>query len=265
VKKVWLFVIAVFVLAAAAPARANQIQVGYPGKNFGPFQSGVGGEFTLNDVPDSLDLSGYVDGITKTKDFGPAGITSFQTFCIEVSEHIHGYDQKYYFELNTSALWGSTGSSVGDRVSIGTGWLYRQFATGTLLGYSYGDSTGANGGSYPGYTAAETTARKASAYLLQQAFWWLENETGAVVDPITDPFDPSENPFVAAVVGKFGVAGAKADGAEKYGVYAVNLWKDEAKTMRAQDQLILQVPDSGGALGLLALGLVGLAVAVRRS
>ena len=98
-------------LALASPAVADkieapQIQVGFWGAPFGPYQTGSGGEFTLNDINGApanswLDLSGYV--AAKTSNFGPAGITSFQTFCIERTEFISGYSTTYNAQLRELA------------------------------------------------------------------------------------------------------------------------------------------------------------------
>jgi len=234
-------------LALTSPAFADQVQVGYSGSSFGPYQSGVGGEFTLNDIgPDGwLDLSGYVAG--KTSNFG--GITSFQTFCIEKTEFIEGYNTTYDAKLNTRALYGSEGPT-GDPISRGAGWLYSRFAQGLLTGYAYA-----------GTTASEIAARKVSASLLQQAIWWLELESTAYT---------SSNPFMLAAFNQFGgEAGARADGGAAYGVSALNLWlpgtDPTIAANRAQDQLFYKpVPDGGQTLALLGMVLCGMAIASRR-
>jgi hypothetical protein len=226
--------------ALASPAIADQVQVGYPGAPFGPYQSGVGGEFTLNDINTEgwLDLSGYVAG--KTSNFG--GITSFQTFCIEKTEFI--YNTIYDAKLNTRALYGSEGPA-GDPISAGTGWLYSQFAQGVLSGYAY---------------SGTEAARETSADLLQKALWWLEGE---------DVFNAG-NIYMAAVVANFGSqANAQADGGAIYGVSALNLWlpgtNTAVATNRAQDQLFYKrVPDGGQTLALLGMALCGMTIASRR-
>ena len=232
-----------FSLALASPAFADQVQVGYPGSSFGPYQSGEGGEFTLNDINAEgwLDLSGYVAG--KTSNFG--GITSFQTFCIEKSEFIQAYNTIYDAKLNTRALYGSEGPA-GDPVSAGTGWLYSQFARGVLSGYAY---------------SGTEAAREASAGLLQKALWWLEGE---------EVFNAG-NIYMAAVVANFGgsQANAKADGGAIYGVSALNLWlpgtNPAIASNRAQDQLFYKpVPDGGHILALLGMAFCGMAIASRR-
>ena len=43
-----LGLVALMVAALASPAVAGQVQVGFAGSNYGPYQTGVGGEFTIN-------------------------------------------------------------------------------------------------------------------------------------------------------------------------------------------------------------------------
>ena len=244
--------VAAAMLAVASPALANQIQVGFAGVDqftglnqgtFGPFQSGQGGEFTLNDInPDSwLNLSGYVNGVTSN--FGPAGISSFQTFCVERTEFIGGYSQVYNAQLNTHAMFGSTGSAPGDPISAGTGWLYSQFAQGLLAGYAY---------------AGTEAQREASADALQRAFWILEDEI-----PV------EANIFITLLVSQpqFGsLAAAQAGSGTQYGVYAVNLWTGSDPNLnRAQDQLVFSVPDRATTLALFGFGLAAMAALARRS
>lgn len=218
-------------IGLAAPAAAGQIQVGYSGSNYGPYQTGSGGEFTLNVYTSGLDTGGYATGVTSN-----IGVTgTFQTFCIQGTEYIYPYSSTYYAELNAKAMYGD------DPVSVGTGWLYSQFATGNWqdgLTYNYGAN------------------RSTSADLLQKALWWLEGEEGLSYD--------ASNPYMAAVVAEFGSqTAAKADGGWNYGVYALNLWTNSDQTGPIQDQLFYQVPDGGTTLMLLGGALVGLG-ALRR-
>jgi hypothetical protein len=221
------------VAALASPAMADQVQVGYSGSSYGPYQTGRGGEFTLNPLTSWLDLSGYVDGTTKN--IGENG--TFQTFCIEGNEYIYGYPTIYSAKVDTYAENGGMGGQTEankDYVSVGTGWLYSQFAQGTLAGYG-------------------AVGRLASAGALQNALWWLEGEELIVND--------GTNLYINAVVTQFGgEAGAKANGAEQYGVYALNIWTDSGK---GQTQLFYAVPDGGATLMLLGGALMGLG-ALRR-
>jgi len=243
-KRIALVLLLVAALATSAQAGpVGQVQVGYVGSPYGPYQTGQGGEFTLNALsPSGLDTSGYAAGVTG----GIGGLAgTFQTFCIEGNEYIAGYDTTYNASVDTYAeAGGQTGATAGkDPVSVGTGWLYSQFAQGTLdtLGYSYA-----------GGTPEQIAARRVSAGLLQDALWWLEGEMNLSYDP--------SNIYMAAVVALFGVDGAKADGAATYGVYALNIWTADG---RGQTQLFYSVPDGGTTLMLLGGALVGLG-ALRR-
>ena len=241
-KRIALVLLLVAALAPSAMAGpVGQVQVGYSGSPYGPYQTGQGGEFTLNALsPSGLDTSGYAAGVT-----GGIGLPgTFQTFCIEGNEYIAGYDTIYNASLDTYAeAGGQTGATAGkDPVSVGTGWLYSQFAQGILAGYNY-----------DGDTDAQIDARRFSAGLLQDALWWLEGEMGLDYD--------ASNIFMAAVVGLFGQIGARADGAATYGVYALNIWT--AGGVKAQTQLFYSVPDGGTTLMLLGGALVGLG-ALRR-
>jgi hypothetical protein len=237
-------------LAIASPALASQIpegqiRVGYSHSEFGPYQSGQGGEFTLTAVGGWLDLAAYDPGVTTG--ISAAGITSFQSFCIEKSEVIDG-GATYKAAVTGNAMNGGVGPG-GDPVSVGTGWLYSQFAQGTLDDYVYSGSS---------------WARRASAAELQEAIWWLEG----------DGSYNWHNDFMVAVVAEFG-SNAKADGGAQYGVYALNLWSGSDSTRhRAQDQLYFKgiptasqeaVPDGGQTAVMLGGALMGLAWWARRS
>lgn len=222
-----LVLLGMYVLSASA----DQIQFGYAGSNFGEYQTGNGGEFTLVPVTPSgwLDLSGYDAAAS-----GVGGVASFQSFCLEYQEHI-GAHGVYDAVRNTDAVWG--GVNLGsDPLSVGTGWLYSQFALGTLSGYNYGEG------------------RSITASQLQNAIWMLEGEVAR----------NDLNPFVQLVTApeRFGSwDDATADGANMYGVFALNLTDDLGG--RHQDQLYFikkSVPDGGLTIVLLgiAMGVVGL-------
>ena len=212
-------------------ASANQIQVGYPESNSGPYRSGDGGEFTVMPVNPSgwLSLGGYA---AETMDIGIDG--SFQTFCLEQREELGGYGITYDAAVNTRAIFGGVGPS-GDPLSIGAGFLYSQFVSGTLYKYDY----------------TTTAGRKTSAGELQNAIWWLEDEGVA--------FD-SNNIYMDYVVTWFGGQDqAKAAGDSwNYGVRAMNLTDNVGS--RYQD-LLVKVPDAGLTMTLLgvAMGFMGLA------
>ena len=236
----------------------NKVQVGYSNTaagNYGDFQSGLGGEFTLNPnhtaVPGGghwLDLSGYVAG--KSRSVGPvAAYGTFQSFCIEYDEHIHDYPKIYDVTIGPSARDGGVAGPSPDPVSKGAGYLYSHFAKGTLSGYDF--------------TSGPGSARKDSAADLQNALWMLEEEVAMNLN----------NKFIKLLVSAGGlfegdIAAAMADGAGMFGVSALNLWDagySENMSRRGQDQLYYRrVPDTGTTAVILGMGFFGLLVFRRK-
>ncbi len=206
-------------------ASADGVPVGDVTVYQGSYQSGSGGEF--NFVPQTgSTLAGYIT------EYAAATHTSnsFQTFCLEHSEYI-SYGVTYSAKTNTNAVNGGVGPT-GDPVSLGTAYLYYQFAEGVLKDYAY---------------SGTVDQRKASADALQKAIWALEGETGG---------DTSSIYYVLAV-SIFGAAvGDDANGA--YGVYALNLYTSSGGL--AQDALVytgVPIPPSAWLLGSGLLGLLG--------
>lgn len=181
---------------------------------YGPYQTGRGGEFTLS--PGGFSVSGYATGMTG----GIVQAGTFQSFCLEMTEYISA-NTTYDVVFSNRAINGGVGTS-GDLISIGTAYLYSQFARGILTEYDYTN---------PGRSGAADS----SAALLQNAIWWLEGEGG------------SENAFTALVATMFTDPTADANGA--YGVGVLNLYT--LAGARAQDQLVLvAVPEPASILGL---------------
>jgi hypothetical protein len=160
----------------------------------------------------------------------------FQTFCLERNEFLSG--QPFDGWLNTAAVAGGIGGGSPDPISIGTAWLYKQFAEGNLAGYNYTPGPG----------------RAASARALQEAIWMLEDEL---------PVGP--NPYISLVISTFGsLASAKADYTSvgpNYTVRAINLYS--ADGTKRQDMLVY-LPDGGMTLILMGGGLLGLALIRRK-
>jgi hypothetical protein len=119
----------------------------------------------------------------------------FQTFCIQ------------------STVDFTPGNSysvvISPAITIGTAYLYSQFAAGSLNGYTYTYGSG----------------RSTSAGLLQQAIWWLQGQTGGV-----------DNSFVTAAGTVLGMTAAQLQDAANgaYGVVALDL----GGSAPAQDQLL---------------------------
>ncbi|HTV01345.1 MAG TPA: VPDSG-CTERM sorting domain-containing protein [Luteitalea sp.] len=190
------------------------------------YYTGNGGEFTVYGFGSSLNVTGYTSASSNIGSMDP----SFQTFCLESSEYAASPS---YFKVNSAAVGGGNEAVGGkDPISVGTAWLYTQFATGTLNNYFTGDRT-------------------VKAGQLQQAIWWLEGEDGNQ--------DLMTNQFYSAAVTFFGsAAAAQADAQAGYlGVYVLNNYTNAARTEKAQD-FLYRVPDGGTTLMLLGAALVGL-------
>jgi hypothetical protein len=166
----------------------------------------------------------------------------FQTFCLEAGEHFTP-GHTYVGVLNTAAIFGGPGASGGsDPISLGTAWLYSQFAAGSLnYNYTLGSS------------------RTSSATTLQQAIWWLEGENFGVrndyVTAAADALMALHYIDVAEDVTK------DANGA--FGVRVINVWDAGfvgAHGHEHQDWLVV-VPEPttiiAGALLLLPFGVQG--------
>ena len=199
------------------------------------------------------------------------GAQSFQTFCIEFSEHI-SYDRDFYVGSVThaSTRGGVSGgiadpglpNGVGDPISAQTAFLYTNFRNNTLTGF--------------------TANQAASGNALQLAIWYLEEEIGSGGAFASSPYASSITSAYSTYLGGAGVTtlaesfvalanAAVAEGGSWYGkgigsVRALNLYADSSYTQHAQDQLYLQpIPEPETyAMMLAGLGLVGFVAARRR-
>lgn len=236
--------VAVSSLIAISGSNAFAIALGDSGtgvNSIGAFQSGSGGEFYFQPALGLVDNSSYAN--TTRNQGGYAG--SFQTFCLERGEWLAQGSVNYV--VNDEAVGGGAnyhgpaGNQGGDRLSIGTAWLYSQFAQGILSGYDYSGS-----------------GRTSSAGLLQHAIWALEDE-------LTDP-SPGSNIF-------FDLAMTHG-GQDNYtsGLFGVWVLNNTAGTTKKQDMLFYgavpsaggSVPDGGSTLILLGLAAGGLSVMGRQ-
>jgi hypothetical protein len=170
------------------------------------------------------------------------GFGAFKTFCLEFDEHLN-IPGTYDYTINSKAMGGGPGYDPnGDPLSIGTAWLYSQFASGNLA-TTYAYDTAADQGE------------------LQKAIWWLEEESSA-----PGYATGSLNPWVDLAKAELGLwddvlIRANANGA--YGVVALNLDPTGSSDARRQD--VLAVPDGGLTLGLLGFGLLAVGWTRRRS
>ena len=198
-----------------------------PVVTMGLFTNSTSGNYTATPNGDlSFVLSGYAAGAATS--------TSFGTFCLEKHEFFT-IGTPYNVTLANSADAGGVGGPY-DRLSVGTSWLYSEFAKGTLSGYVYGN------------------AGLASEF--QQAIWSLEGE-----DYLTN----MNSYFNGLLTGKFGSpAAAQADATPgQYGVYAMNLFDDNGG--KHQDQLVYvagpeknDVSDTGLSTLFMFAGVLGI-------
>ena len=208
--------------------------------NYGPYQTGLGGEFSLQPADGLQGVLNYYNGFAKNQ----AGNTpNFQTFCVETNEYIWP-NTLYSATLSNAAIKGGVGGPRPDPVSKGTADLYYQFATNTWTGglsYKYGDAA----------------LRLIDAANLQQTIWWLEEEG---LDP------GAGNQYRNYVLTTYTTeAGARADNAGLFSVMAVNVWElDQAGNLNYIKQDMLTVVPIPAAAWLLGSGLIGLVVIRRR-
>lgn len=194
--------------------------------DLGPYHSGVGGEFNVYSASLNPTTMGYSPLTMANVGHG----MGFETFCLEYNEHFTP-GGTYNYSISQAAIHGGVPGG-SDPLSLGTAWLYLNFAEGNLTGYDF--TNAAN--------------RTTNAGQLQNTIWWLEGEQG----------DPGNgNSFRNLVLAQFGgiAANAMADNNGFYGVAVLNLYYLDGTL--AQDQLVL-VPDSGTTAVLLGVGLLGL-------
>jgi hypothetical protein len=205
------------------------------------WSAGTGGEF--NAVP---------SGFNPLAAYSPKAIVGggFETFCIEETEYF-APPASYNVALNSGAVSGCVNLGHGspivagfDPLSLGTCWLYSQFARGILANYDYNNVTA--GG------------RNGSAANLQATIWWLEDEAAAPA---------AANPFYQAVIAQFANPQADAPVGGTYGVQAMNLTGGPPGYGLNQDMLVVPEPTTllAGALLLLPFGASTLRILRRKS
>ncbi|RJP33330.1 MAG: hypothetical protein C4547_12550 [Phycisphaerales bacterium] len=208
------------------------------------YAMGNAGEFTIENAPtppgENLPAS-VVFGAASDKNG-----TSFQTFCVEYSEHINP-PANYWADITEYATGGNggwdgnkgPGGSHSDDLSYGTAYLYTQFRTGALFS--------------AGYQSAPSFARENDARALQIAIWLLEGER-------TEGQLAGETNLAQGKIWRDQAVSAVANNVWTAGlgnVRVLNLWGDAGRTEFRQDQLIM-IPAPGAALlATLGLAMVG--------
>lgn len=212
-------------------------------------QNSSGGEFT------ALVTGGgnYVGNYSSSARATVNGQTGFETFCVEIDT-----------EFNPGGTYNtSIGNSIlpsGAAITLGTAYLYSQFAQGTLQNYNYNQNTSGIGSR--AYTADE----------LQDAIWYLQAEITSAGNQYTQgnnylysfggsSFNPTSDPFVQLAESMFGANAFTSDSNNNYGVQVLEL--TSANGSPVQDQLVYTpVPEpatfAAGAILLAPLGISAL-------
>ena len=183
----------------------------------GAYSFGIGGEFNAS-------LSG-----TSLAPVSLTGSGSFETFCLEYSEHFQP-GGTYYYTIDTAAYGGAGGAVDGsDPLDERTAYLYNAFISGTLAGYDYSNALG---------------QRAADAGALQNAIWYLEQENASLDSALAVDFYNFAQGGIGQGLGDVRVLNP----------YALD---NAGAIVQAQSQLI-KIP-APGATGVLAMvGLAGL-------
>ncbi len=220
--KLFLCVVALGLYSVALPAYADLVSTIQISNSYGDTN---GGEFLAN--PANFSFMPFSLGS------GQSG--EFETFCVEVNEHI-SYGTTYFVDISDHAVHGGAGGGDPDPLDRLTAYLYTQFITGQLANYAY--SVGDGG-----------VARAASADALQHVFWYIEEEEGLSWTPgdgsLRDVFYRDATDHAGSGIG---------------GVRILNLFEHADSTGFAQDQLV-RTPEPSSLLALLSCGAV---VLVRR-
>jgi hypothetical protein len=183
---------------------------------------------------------------------------TFETFCLEPTEYFSP-GSTYDYTIGSFADGGANeaagrNSTFGDQLSLGTSWLYSQFATGSLSSATYNSAT-----------------RQSSYLALQRAFWYLEDDYTAYG---SEAGALANNAYLSLVASHFSgsLAAAQADAANgANGVWALNITTVSGQNViKNQSQLYFnvtpttnKVPEQGATFALMGLAVLGLA-AVRR-
>jgi len=238
-------------LAAATQVGALTVTVSQlSGYNAG----GVGGEFNVTPATGT--------GYAPTVAFGGG----FETFCVAQNVGI-SIPGTYDASVNVSGTYISAYGNVPpgnpptiSTISLGTAYLFQQFATGVLAGYHYGATAG-----------GVNSGRASDATILQYAIWVLQGSYNYGAGGVLNLANPFVN--IAANLYGGGLAGLHAamaaNGVGGFGVGVLNLTYLAGNNYGvpvgtpAQSMLTL-LPDGGTTLMLMGIGFSSLALVSRK-
>lgn len=166
----------------------------------------------------------------------PDGV-SFQTYCLEKNRSL-SFDKTYTAVVNTAAVSGGVSGGNPDPIDPLTAYLYNEFWNGTLSGYDFADST--------------LDGRLGSADALQKVIWYIEGEL------LTKPWVTGDG----SLEDKFYDLAVSSGWTDIGSVRVLNL--TDAAGNDIQDVLTVVPLPSAGLAGLLLLGALGVAGAIRR-
>ena len=204
----------------------------------------MGGEFTALVTGQNF-LPNYSSKATATVSVNGKNQTGFETFCVEINQNFT--PNTSYNTVLAPTINNGTGSSA---VTVGSAYLYSQFAQGKLSGYDYTTGSG-----------RETTSDE-----LQDALWYLQ---GNIINGYRSgssslyTFNANTDPFLVLVDSLFGTKIADESDllyGNNFGVMVLNLTSTvNSCTVYNQDQLVYcPVPEpatlAAGVMLLLPLG-----------
>jgi len=164
----------------------------------------------------------------------------FETFCVEMNEHIR-FNDTFYVKFSNAAVNGGVGGQEPpggnlDPLDSMTAYLYTQFVTHSLDDYVYTPGAG----------------RIASADALQYAIWYIEDEITYLPTGLATTFYQEAYDVVDS-----------GDWQGLGGVQVMNVFIDPGYTLNRQDQLVMSTEFSPGptpipAPGAILLGGIGI-------